>query len=127
MAAGFEPEWTAIVCSRLDCLFEATGAGFSRSMPGEPVNGQVGDMLWEADPIRFVERYPESWIIESYGDQWSAPCVDYWIYIDVESRRATFSVEGFTVDPEDVVLTGNGAQDAERLRKILANALRIDV
>lgn len=127
MSAGFEVKWLAIVCGRLDCLFEATGAGFSRSMPGEPVDEQVGDMLWEADPMRFAERYPESWIVESYGDQWPAPCIDYWIYIDVDSRRATFSIEGFDVDPESVALTGDGSQDAERLRKVLASAHNVDV
>ncbi len=35
------------------------------------------DMLWEADPLRFAERYPDSGVVESYGPQWPAPCIDY--------------------------------------------------
>lgn len=95
-------------------------------MPGEPVRGEVGDMLWEADPLRFVERYPDSWIVESYGSQWPAPCIDYWVYVDVEARRARLSIEGWTVDQEEVALSGNGVEDAQRLRAVLAGALKVD-
>lgn len=126
MTREFEPEWSAIVCRRLDPLFSSTDAGFSRSAPAEPTTGVVDDMLWEADPIRFAERYPDSGIIESYGDQWPAPCIDYWVYVDVESRVATLSTEGWAFDNQQIPLSGTGAEDAERLHERLARILQQD-
>lgn len=125
MTTGFEPHWALIVCRRLDGLFEATGAGFSRSIPQDLTPGWLDSMLWEADPLQFAERYPDSGIVESYGIQWPAPCIDYWVYVDVEARLATLSIEGWIVDPETITLTGDGAVDAEVLHEILARALKM--
>ncbi|HLS46170.1 MAG TPA: hypothetical protein VK045_12105 [Ornithinicoccus sp.] len=124
---GFEPEWSAIVCRRLDTLFYATDAGFSRSSPAQPVTGVVDDMLWEADPLRFAERYPDSGIVESYGEQWPAPCIDYWVYIDVGTRSATLSTEGWSHDNQEIALSGKGAEDADRLHEHPARILQQDV
>ncbi|WP_149814477.1 hypothetical protein [Serinicoccus marinus] len=123
----FEPEWSPIVCHRLDSLFTSTNAGFSRSSPTQPVIGVVGDMLWEADPIQFAELYPDSGIVESYGDQWPAPCIDYWVYIDVEARLATLSTEGWSHSNQEIALTGKGSEDADRLHEHLARILQQDV
>lgn len=115
-----------MVCRRLDALFDSTQAGFSRSAPGEPMTGVVGDMLWEADPDLFAEHYPDSGIIESYGDQWPAPCIDYWVYVDVETRLATLSTEGWSVDRQEIALSGDGVEDANRLHGHLARILQRD-
>ena len=127
MTKGFEPEWSAIVCRRLDALFYSTAAGFSRSSPAQPVTGVVDDLLWEADPLQFAERYPDSGIVESYGEQWPAPCIDYWVYVDVETRMATLSTEGWSHDNQEIALSGNGAEDADRLHEHLARILHPDV
>lgn len=124
---GFEPEWSAIVCRRLDTLFDSTCAGFSRSSPAQPVTGVVGDMLWEADPIRFAERYPDSEIVDSYGDQWPPPCIDYWVYIDVDARLATLSTEGWSHDDQEIALSGKALEDADRMHEHLAPILQRDV
>lgn len=124
MTSGFEPEWSLIVSRRLDALFDSTNAGFSRSSPQQPTTGLVGDMLWEADPIRFAERFPDSGVVESYGDQWPAPCIDYWVYIDVEARMATLSTEGWDFDRQKIALSGSGAQDADRLHEHLSRILQ---
>lgn len=126
MTRGFEPEWSAIVCRRLDAVFDATNAGFSRTSPEQPMIGVVDDMLWEANPIRFAERYPDSGIVESYGDQWPAPCIDYWVYVDVETRLATLSTEGWSVDRQEITLSGIGDEDADRLHEHLARILQRD-
>jgi hypothetical protein len=123
---GFEPGWSVEVCQRLDELFAAAQAGFSRSLPASPTIGWVGDMLWEAEPLRFHERYPDSGIAESYGPQWPAPCIDYWVYVDVASRRATISTEGWNAGRKTLPLSGKGTEDAEALRGILAGILRIE-
>lgn len=70
----------------------------------------------EADLILFAEPEPDSGIVESYGDQWPVPCIDYWVYIDVKARSATLSTEGWIVEPRaGIVLSGDGGEDAERL------------
>jgi len=127
VTGGFESEWSAIVCRRLDALFESTNAGFARSSPAHLMTGVVDDMLWEANPIPFAERYPDSGIVESYGDQWPAPCIDYWVYVDVQSRLATLSTEGWSVDNQEIALSGIGAEDADRLHEPLARILQQDV
>lgn len=124
MTRAFDPEWSAIVCGRLDALFESTDAGFSRSLPLEPVSGRVENFLWEADALRFAERFPDSGVVESYGDQWPAPCIDYWVYIDEGSRTATLSVEGWNFDCEEIALSGDGPHDAERLHRAMASFLQ---
>lgn len=126
MTMGFESEWSTIVCRRLDALFDSTNAGFTRSSPEQPMPGVVDDMFWEANPIRFAERYPGSGIVESYGDQWPAPCIDYWIYVDVHAGVATLSTEGWSVDRQEVRLSGIGDEDADRLHQRLARILERD-
>ena len=121
----FEGEWSSVVCRRLDALFESAHAGFVRSVPAEPVAGVVDAMLWEADAVRFAERYPDSGIIESYGDQWPAPCIDWWVYVDAGAGRAEISTEGWSDENQVIELSGHAAQDADRLAEILAGRLRL--
>ena len=124
MTRAFDPDWSAVVCGRLEALFESTDAGFSRTLPREPVSGLVENLLWEADPLRFVERFPDSGVVESYGDQWPAPCIDYWVYVDEGSRTATLSVEGWSFACEEIALSGDGLRDAERLHRAMAAFLQ---
>lgn len=125
MAEVFEPEWTAIVCRRLDALFGSVDAGFTRHSPQQPETGLVGDMLWEADALRFAERFPGSGIEESYGPQWPAPCIDYWVYVDVASREARLSTEGWSAEAQVIELSGDGAADGDRLAEALAGILGV--
>lgn len=127
MRMGFDPQWSEVVCTRLDSVFEAASAGFVRSLPREPQDGTLEDMLWETTPEKFLERYPDSRIVESYGPQSPPMCVDFWIYLDVASRRATLSTEGLGGDPPEVELSGHGVEDANRLTELVAGALKIEV
>ena len=125
MPEGFDDDWSATVCSVLDRLFQNASAGFSRTAPKQPQNGFVEDMLWEADPLRFAERYPNSAVIDSYGGQWPPPCIDYWIYIDGPARRALISTEGWSAEQQAVDLTGHGDDDAQRIGEVLGGILSV--
>ncbi|GAB3821130.1 hypothetical protein GCM10028820_28740 [Tessaracoccus terricola] len=114
------------MCERLDTVFESGGAGFARSLPRQPQSGTAEDMLWETTPEKFLERYPDSGIVESYGPQSPPMCIDFWIYLDVESRRATLSTEGLGAGTPEVELSGDGFEDANRLEKVVAQALRAE-
>ncbi len=67
------------MCVICDPVFEAAGVGFLR----QPLSGAPGEsvsaLLWEADPGRFAEGYPDIEIIDSYGlEQWpGVHCIDY--------------------------------------------------
>lgn len=113
------------MCALLDALFGRAAAGFSRSTPAQPRDGVVEDMLWEADPLSFAERYPDSGIHAAYGEQWPPPCIDYWVYVDAELRQALISTEGWSAKPQPVHLTGNGPSDARRIGVILAVILSV--
>ena len=104
--------------------FEAWQEGMRQAWGRESVEMGVGGSI--PFVAAFAERYPDSGIIESYGDQWPAPCIDYWVYVDVETRLATLSNEGWSVDRQEIALSGDGVEDANRLHEHLARILQRD-
>lgn len=59
----------------------AAEVGFVRQAQyADEAHQVVAALLWEADPIKFAARYPDSGIVETYGeDAWSGVhCIDYW-------------------------------------------------
>ncbi|MBO0846332.1 MAG: hypothetical protein J2P22_13050 [Nocardioides sp.] len=80
-------------------------------------------LLWEADPVLFAARYPESRIEEGYGDQWPPPCIDYWIHINPADMTARLSMEGGR--DETVTLTGDASEDGRLLAEEFARSLRV--
>ena len=83
-------------------------------------------LLWEADPVRFASRYPESRVQEAYGDQWPPPCIDYWIYVDPAEMTARLSGEGWHGMQDVFDLTGEGAVDGTMLAARLSQILEVD-
>ena len=123
MGPRFEDDWSSIVCGSLDRIFLRASAGFQRTAPETFTKGVVGDMLWEAEPVRYAERYPDSGVVESYGGQWPPVCIDYWVYVDTSAGRALVSIEGWDTEPQSVDLTGHGLVDAGRIGGILEGIL----
>ena len=97
-----------------------------RQVHEEPRRG-VTALLWEADPHLFEERYPDSGIAESYGDQWPAHCIDFWVYVDGRKRRARTSTEGWGPDQDvdALPLTGDGLKDGLAIGAVMARILRV--
>ena len=124
MAPAFDQAWAEAVCAVCDPVCESANVGFVRQILTQP-SGGVSALLWEAEPLLFADRYPDSRIIEAYGPDWPPHCVDYWIYINAESREARFSVEGLEPDNDLVQLTGDGLQDGPTLARVLAQILRV--
>ena len=64
--------WIEEVSQACDPIFEAAAVGFVRQVNyADDDRKEVVSLLWEADPQRFADRYPESGIVETYGgDQW---------------------------------------------------------
>lgn len=125
MAIALDEAWVQSVCAVCDPICESAHVGFVRQV-SMASNGEAATLLWEAEPLLFVDRYPDSRIIEAYGqDQWPPPCIDYWIYLDAEKREARFSVEGLEPDNVLVHLTGDGREDGRALGQVLARILRV--
>ncbi|MFC7487892.1 hypothetical protein ACOCJ7_14860 [Knoellia sp. CPCC 206453] len=125
MATTLDHAWAESVCAVCDPLCEAANVGFVRQVMTNP-SGGIAALLWEAEPLLFADRYPDSGIVDSYGqDQWPPSCVDYWIYLDAENREARFSVEGLEPDNVLVHLTGDDLEDGQALRRVLAGILRV--
>jgi hypothetical protein len=74
-------------------------AGFEWNDSGAVADGdgRLVAVLYEADPLDFLRRYPQTRLDESYGDQWPAPCVDLWLKFDWDAGRAELDLEGFEV------------------------------
>ena len=106
-----------------DPVFAAAGAGFTRN--AGTWSQEHPALLWEADPVRFAERYPDSGIESSYGDQWPPPCIDYWAYVDPVELVAELSTEGWSHASVVVRLTGDGATDGAALARAFAEILRV--
>jgi hypothetical protein len=120
----FGKAWRDAVRTGCDSVLVAADVGFEWNSsatydPDHPA------LLWEADPLLFAARYPESGIERSYGDQWPAPCLDYWVYVDPVGRTARLSVEGFPEPDGLLSLTGDGARDGALLASVFAEILRL--
>lgn len=121
---AFDPTWQAAVCLACDPVFATADAGFG---PGRPSGGQGAPaVLWEADALRFAARYRDSGVEASYGDQWPAPCIDYWVYVDPGTMTARMSVEGWDARERTMDLTGDGARDGAALAALFGDLLRVD-
>jgi hypothetical protein len=125
MHVVFDRRWAEVVCGLCDPVFAAADVGFERQISEEPGLG-VTAMLWEADPHLFEEKYPDSGIAESYGDQWPAPCIDFWVYVDGRRRQARTSTEGCADQDVDALpLTGDGVKDGVAIGSVMACILRV--
>ncbi|MCE1177718.1 MAG: hypothetical protein LWW86_01600 [Micrococcales bacterium] len=126
MDGRFDDNWMATVCERLDAVFAAADAGFSRSAPQDPAPARLEPMLWETDAGSFLARYPDSGIRASYGEQWPPPCIDYWVEVTEASTHAVLSVEGWSAQIDPIPLTGAGEEDAVHIADALATVLGVD-
>jgi hypothetical protein len=120
-----DERWGQAVFSWCDPVFQLADVGFDGrfSLDGATVSA----FLWEAEPRRFVERYPDSDVIESYGEeQWpDVTCIDYWIYVDADRGCCRVSAQGWNLSEFSVDATGNGDVDGMRLAGLLARILAV--
>lgn len=84
-------------------------------------------LLWEAEPALFAATYPDSGIIETYGtEQWpSVHCIDWWVYLNLDTKQARISVEGWNLPDLWLPLSGNGEQDGCELADVFARFLNV--
>ncbi len=103
--------WCDPAFEAADCDFRWNSSAYYFS-----ADGLVEAMLWEAEPRRFALRYPDSGVIEAWGeDSWPPPCIDYWVYVDPLARTAELSVEGWGERAATLRMSGDGDADG-RLR-----------
>lgn len=125
VAVALDQTWADATCAVCDPVFEAAGVGFLRQIMHDDGGVAVAALLWEADPLRFAKRYPDSGVIYSYGDQWPPPCIDYWVYLDADAQEARLSVEGWNLREQLLPLTGDGTRDGLVIGAWLAQTLRV--
>jgi len=126
MKTAFDQSWADDVCRLCDPVFESADVGFVRQTAHDPGSGIITSLLWEADPVRFAERYPDSDVIESYGpDDWPPHCIDYWVYVDANARQAHISTEGWSSRDEILDLSGDGVHDGLAIGSAMARILRV--
>jgi hypothetical protein len=125
MAGALDQGWAEAVGMVCDPVFESADVGFVRQVQSNPGSPHVTALLWEADPRRFAQRYPDSHIVDSYGDDWPPWCIDYWVYVDGDAHRARLSVEGWGLDDEIIDLSGNGELDGVQIGNSVARILRV--
>ncbi len=125
MTSPFDKQWFEEVSAHVDLILDAAQVGFVRQAQGADEAGQVAALLWEADPAKFAARYPDSGIVETYGeDQWSdVHCIDYWVYVDHEHRRCRISVEGWNLPDVMIELHGQSRVDASAIADAFARIL----
>ena len=123
---AFDRAWIDAVCAACDPVFAAADVGFVRQFSlSEP--GHVSAILWEAEPLRFAARYPDSRVEESYGDQWPAPCIDYWLYFERDPARVDLSFEGPEPPVTWIPVTGDGGHDGRTIADVVARTLLLDL
>ena len=123
-----DESWAIDVSRMCDPVFEAADVGFVRQpLPTGP--GHVVDaLLWEADPQRFVGRYPDSGLVDAYGgaEQFAGVhCVDFWVYVERDTGRCRLSVEGWNLPELWLELRGHGAADGAAIADTFARILGV--
>jgi len=121
----FGQRWADDVCRLCDPVFELADVGFVRQTSRGPASGVISSLLWEADPIRFAERYPDSGIIDTYGPEWPPPCIDCWVLVESGERRAEISGEGWSFADEVIDLSRDGVRDGLSIGRVMATILRV--
>lgn len=123
MAGDFGADWVSIVRAVCDPVFESADVGFlAQVMMRE---GTADALLWEAEPARFAERYPDSEVVESYGSGWPPPCLDFWAYIRPAEPCAVLQPTGWGIGEIEVLLCGDGASDGIAIAREFARILRV--
>ena len=122
-----DQRWADEVCRLCDPVFEAADVGFVGQVQyGGPANRRVDAMLWEADPKQVAARYPDSGVVDSYGDQWpDVSCIDYWVHVDHHKRQCRLSIEGWNVPQLLVNMTGEGLLDGAAIAGTFARILAV--
>lgn len=123
-----DKRWAEEVAQICDPVFEASDVGFVRQMQyGDDQQKDVVALLWEADPARFAERYPDSGIVETYGEeQWpGVHCIDYWVNIDQANRRCRISIEGWNLPDLWLDLRGDSGLDGAAIAGTFARILSV--
>jgi hypothetical protein len=123
MVPALDRGWVDAMIAVCDPVYAAADVGFVRQISRD--GDTVKAILWEAKPVEFARRYPDSGIVGSYGDQWPPPCIDYWVYLDAEAMEAQFSVEGWSGPDEVVPLSGDGEADGLAIASAMARILRV--
>ena len=126
--ADFDAAWGDEVARLCDPVFDAADVGFVRQvMYSDDGRTRVEALLWEADPTRFAERYPDSGIVETYGtDQWpGVHCIDFWAYVEHEARRCRLSAEGWNLPELYLPLQGFAAADGAAIADTFARILGV--
>ena len=124
----FDHQWVEEVSACCDPIFDAAQVGFVRQVQYADEEGHlVAALLWEADPIKFAARYPDSGIVETYGeDEWpGVHCIDYWVHVDHEHRRCRISVEGWNLPDLTIELHGHSNFDGSALADTFARILGV--
>jgi len=132
--------WVEAVCAFCDPVFASADVEFVRQMQFRRSGSTVFEgarelsglaqevaLLWEAEPQKFATQYPDCGLVESYGESWPPPCIDFWAYIDGSTGRARLRVEGWGVDEIQVSLVGEGAHDGLGIARQFALILRVPV
>lgn len=120
--------WADSVTHACDPVFEGADVGFVRQVQyADDQQNEVVHLLWEADPRRFAERYPESGIVDTYGEgQWeTVHCIDYWINLDQANRRCRLSFEGWDLPELWLDLHANGERDGAAIAATFARVLGV--
>lgn len=111
-----------------DPVFEAADVGFLRQLHyADDEQGAVDGLLWEADPQRFAERYPDSDILESYGEaEWhNLHCIDFWVDVDHANQRSRLVIEGWNLPALWLDLSGDGRRDGAAIADTFARILAV--
>ena len=119
--------WADLVARECDPVFEAADVGFVGQVLYAEDQETVVALLWEADPERFAARYPDSGIVETYGEeQWpGVHCIDYWVNVDHASGRCRLSAEGWNLPEIWLELSGRGDADGASIADTFARILSV--
>ena len=124
---ALDAQWAEEPALLCDPVFEPAGVGFRRQIQHADEQGEIViALLWEADPARFAKKYPDSGVIESYGDRGPAVgCIDSWAYLDRDKGQWRVNVEGWNLPELILDVSGHSGLDGVALGAVFARILGV--
>ncbi|MDF8265597.1 hypothetical protein [Luteipulveratus flavus] len=121
----FDQAWIRAVKSRCDETLQRADVGFT-AQDIHDEHGAVTAIMWQANPQRYAERYPDSAIVDSYGSQWpEVRDINCTLKLDESPHAVGLAIEGWGLPEVFVRVDQRGDRDGVQIANLLSRIFAV--